>query len=78
MHQEAVSGKSQTAKEEVQEVADSLRRSGAGVNSDETFEESGIYVHFMFFSEINGVIRGQPSVSPPALLDMSVTVFQDP
>ena len=39
------------------EVADSHRRSGAGVDSDDEFEESGIYVNFKFFSEIHSVMR---------------------
>ena len=49
-------------KKKYKEVADSLRRSGAGVDSDDEFEESGIYVNFKFFSEIHSVMRGRPSV----------------
>ena len=45
------------------EVVDSLCRSGAGVDSDDEFEESGIYVNFKFFSEMHSVMRGRPSVS---------------
>jgi len=48
------------------------------VDSDDEFEESGIYVNFKFSSKIHGVIRGRPSVSPPALLDTSATGFRIP
>ena len=65
-------------KKKYKEVADSLRRSGAGVDSDDEFEESGNYVNFKFFSEIHSVMRGRPSVSPPALLDTSATGFRIP
>ena len=60
------------------EVTDELRRSGAGVDSDDEFEESGVYVKFKFFSEIHNVMRGRASVSPPALLDTSATGFRSP
>ena len=70
--------KIQAAKKEkkYKEVADSLHWSGAVVDSDNEFKESGISVNFKFLSEIHGIMRGQPSVSPPALLDTSATVFR--
>ena len=45
------------------------------MDSDDEFEESGIYINFKFFSDIHGVMRGQPSVSPPALLDTSLALL---
>ena len=46
------------------------------MDSDDEFEESSIYVNFkFFFSEIHGVMRGRPSVSPPALLDTSLALL---
>ena len=42
-------GKLKQLKKKYKEVADSLCRSGAGVDSDDEFEESGIYVNFKFF-----------------------------
>ena len=45
------------------------------MDSDDELEESSIYVNFKFFSEIHGVMRGRPSVSPPALLDTSLVLL---
>ena len=57
-------GKLKQLKKKYKEVVDSLCRSGAEVDSDDEFEESGIYVNFkFFFSEIHSVMRGRPSVS---------------
>ena len=58
------------------EVVDSLRRSGAGVDSEDEFEEGGSFISFKWFSEIHSVMGGRASVSPPALLDSSAATFR--
>ena len=57
-------------------MVDGLRHSGAGVDSDDEFEEGGYFVSFRWFSEIHSVMGGRASVTPPALLDTSSTTFR--
>ena len=46
-----MSGEVEAAEKEYKEGVDGLRRSGAGVDSDDEFEEGGYYVYFRWFSE---------------------------
>ena len=58
-------------KKKYKEVVDAHRRSGAGVSSDDdSFED---VPGFRWFSEIHSIMRTRAVVSPPALLDTSVT-----
>ena len=46
-----MSGEVEAAEKKYKEGVDGLRRSGAGVDSDDEFEEGGYYVYFRWFSE---------------------------
>ena len=46
-------------KKKYKEVVDGLRRSGAGVDSDDEFEEGGYFVSFRWFSKIHSVMGGE-------------------
>lgn len=56
------------------EVVDSLQWSGAGVDSENEFEEGGSFVSFKWLSEMHSMMRGRASVTPSPLLDSSAAM----
>ena len=55
------------------EAADSLRRSGLGIESDDDLDGHEIFVSFKWFEALHAVMRTPAVVSPPALLDTSAS-----
>ena len=54
-----MSGEVEAAEKKYKEGVDGLHRSGAGVDSDDEFEEGGYYVYFRWFSEIHSIMGGE-------------------
>lgn len=64
-------------KKKYKEVADRLRRSGVGIESDDDLEDHEIFIGFKWFEDLHPVMRRRAVVSPPALLDSSALSSPD-
>ena len=60
-------------KKKYKEAADSLRRSGVGIESDDDLDDHEIFVGFKWFEAPHAVMRTRAVVRPPALLDTSAS-----
>ena len=60
-------------KKKYKEAADSLHRSGVGIESDDDLDDHEIFVGFKWFEALHAVMRTRAVVSPPALLDTSAS-----
>ena len=71
IRQEAMSGENKSFETKFKEVADHLRRSSVGIESDDEPDNHEVYLGFKWFADLHAVMRTRAVVSPPVLLDTS-------